>query len=73
MGRPPAPGWIARAGESRTVTLLETVTGESVLTLRGRTAAVPSVACIPDGRRLGSASIDATIPICEASIDPDGP
>ncbi len=72
-GRPPAPGWIARAGESRTVTLLDTDTGEGVLTLRGRTAAVLSGAFIPDGRRLASASIDDASRICEASIDPDGP
>ena len=57
---------LASANEDQTVKLWDAMTGQEILTLKGHTGDVLSVAFSPDGKRLASASLDGTIKLWDA-------
>ena len=61
---------LATSSEDQTVRLWDAESGQEVLTLRGHTDIVPSVAFSPDGNRLVSAGADGTVQIREAEPSP---
>ncbi len=63
---PSAP--TASASEDKAVKMWDLATGQEVLTLKGHTSAVWSVAFSPDGQRLASASQDKTVKVWDAAM-----
>jgi WD40 repeat protein len=59
--------WIASGGEDGTVKVWDSRTGVAVVTLRGHTGLVSSLALSPDGRRLYSGSRDNTVKVWDVS------
>ena len=57
---------LATAGDDSTVKVWDAATGREMLTLRGHTQGVLSVAWHPDGKRLASASRDQTVKVWDA-------
>ena len=58
---------LATSSEDQTVRLWDVETGQEVLTLRGHTDIVPTVAFSPDGNRLATAGADGIVLVREAS------
>ena len=57
---------LASASWDNTVKVWDADTGQEVLTLKGHTYIVESVAFSPDGKRLASASDDGTVKVWDA-------
>jgi hypothetical protein len=57
---------LASASDDKTVKVWDGATGQEVLTLKGHTGPVASVAFSPDGKRLASASFDKTVKVWDA-------
>ena len=58
---------LASASWDQTVKVWDAVTGQKMLTLKGHTNRVYSVAFSPDGHRLASASGDETVKVWDAT------
>ena len=57
---------LATASQDRTTNVWETTSGHELLTLKGHTDSVLSVAWSPDGKRLATASLDHTVKVWDA-------
>ena len=58
---------LASASVDQTVKVWDATSGQEMLTLKGHTGAVMSVAFSPDGKRLASASGDQTVKVWDAT------
>ena len=61
---------LASAGFDKTVKVWDATSGQEMLTLRGHTGWVRSVAFSPDGKRLASAGNDRTVPVWDVTPRP---
>ena len=60
---------LATGSDDRTVKLWDAATGQELLTLKGHSDAVPSVAFSPDGKRLATGSCDRTVKLWDAATE----
>ena len=62
-----------RGSDDKTVKVWDAATGQEVLTLKGHTSGVTSVAFSPDGKRIASGSEDRTVKVWDAADRPGSP
>ena len=64
---------LASASRDQTVKVWDAVTGQEILTLKGHTSGVTSVAFSPDGKRLASAAPRMTVKVWDAATGQEFP
>ena len=63
---------LASASEDKTIRLWDALTGQEILTLKGHTGEVRSVAFSPDGKRLASGGEGGTVRVWDALLAEEG-
>ena len=64
---------LASAGWDRTVKVWDAQTGQELLTFKGHSGMIMSVAFSPDGTRLASAAADETVKVWDATDESGSP